>query len=264
GVALAMIMVIPLIFAMKDLLGKKILRFGVYTTAFFSFVTILGTQSRGGLVGIFGTSLLYFIRSRHKLVMGVLIFAAGVSVLAFMPAEWKNRMETIETYQKDQSASTRILQWHYAVQLAAISPVIGNGFDTRYYQPYYHKYLTGIDVNRAAHSYLFEILEEQGYVGLFIFLLLMATAVISANRVSKKARKRKDLKWASTLLFYSQFSIAGFAFNGLTLSVAYIDLYYYILAFIVLLISHVNSELARPVTATDAENSMLTTNQDRP
>ncbi|NOZ42282.1 MAG: hypothetical protein GXP02_03825, partial [Alphaproteobacteria bacterium] len=37
GVALAMIMVIPLIFAMKDLLGKKILRFGVYSTAFFSF-----------------------------------------------------------------------------------------------------------------------------------------------------------------------------------------------------------------------------------
>jgi len=254
GVSLAMLMVIPLIFAMKDIFDKKILRLGVYGGAFLSFVTILGTQSRGGLVGISGTTLAYFIRSKHKIVIGILIVATGLSVLAFMPASWKNRMKTIETYQQDESASSRILQWRYAIQLASESPIIGNGFDARYYQPYYHKYLTGIDVNRAAHSYLFEILEEQGYGGLFIYLLMMVTAIVSANRVSKKARKRKDLKWAASLLFYSQFSITGFAFNGLTLSVAYIDLYFYILAFIVLLISYVNSELAKPAPETIADS----------
>jgi len=256
GVSLAMLMVLPLIFAMKDLFDKKILRLGVYGGAFLSFVTILGTQSRGGLVGISGTTLAYFIRSKHKIIIGILIVLVGLSVLAFMPASWKNRMETIETYQQDRSASTRILQWRYAVQLASESPIIGNGFYSRYYQPYYHKYLTGIDVNRAAHSYLFQVLEGQGYGGLFIYLLLMITAIVSANRVSKKARKREDLKWAASLLFYSQFSITGFAFNGLTLSVAYIDLYYYILAFIILLISHVNSELAKPAPEAISDSAM--------
>jgi len=246
GVSLAMLMVIPLMFAMKDLFKKKIFHLGVYGGAFLSFITILGTQSRGGLVGIIGSTLALFIRTKHKVLIGILIFLGGVSVLAFMPDSWKGRMQTIQNYEQDGSASNRILQWNYAVQLASESPVIGNGFDARYYQPYYQKYMAGIDINRAVHSIYFQILEEQGYLGIFLFFLLMITAIVSAQRVAKQARNRPDLKWAASLLTYSQISIAGFAFNGLTINVAYIDLYYYILAFIVLLISHVKMELAKP------------------
>ncbi len=245
GVSLAMLMVIPLIFAMKDLLGQKILRLGVYGSAFLSFICILGTQSRGGLVGIMGSVLVFFFRTKHKILIAGLIFAGGIAVLAFMPESWKDRMETIQSYEQDGSASTRILQWKYAVQLSFERPVLGNGFDARFYQPYYQKYLIGIDLNRSAHSNYFQVLEEQGYVGIFIYLLLMISAVVSAQRVSKQAGQREDLKWASTLLYYSQFSVVGYAFNGLTINVAYIDLYYYILAFIVLLISHVRMELAK-------------------
>lgn len=246
GVSLAMLMVIPLIFSMKDILKPRFLRLGVYGSAFLSFITILGSQSRGGLVGILGSGIVFFIRTKHKFVIGILIVVTGLAVLTFMPDSWKNRMQTINTYEQDSSASTRILQWKYAVQLASESPVIGNGFYARYHQPFYEKYMTGIDVNRAVHSVFFQILEEQGYGGLFIYLLLMVSAIVSANKVSRKVKDRPDLKWASSLLFYSQFSITGFAFNGLTINVGYIDLYYYILAFIILLISHINIELAKP------------------
>ncbi len=246
GVSLAMLMVIPLMFAMKGLLDKKILRFGIYGSSFLSFICILGTQSRGGLVGIMGSGLVYFARTKHKIIIGSLILVGAISVLAFMPTSWKDRMQTIQTYEQDHSASTRILQWKYAIQLASESPILGNGFHARYYQPYYQKYMAGIDVNRSAHSIYFQVLEEHGYVGIFMYLLLMITAIISANLVSKKSEDREDLKWASTILFYAQFSIVGFAFNGLTINVGYIDLYYYILAFIVLLISHIKIEMAKP------------------
>ncbi len=246
GVSIAMLMVIPLIFATKDLFDQKKYRLGVYGSAFISFVCILGTQSRGGLVGIAGTSLAYFVRTKHKLVIGALIVVTMIGVFTFMPDSWRDRMQTIQTYEQDSSASSRILQWKYAVQLAAEHPIVGNGFNARYYQPYYQKYMAGIDVNRAVHSNYFQTLEEQGYVGLFMYFLLMLVAIVSANRVSKQARRRQDLKWAASLLYYSQFSIVGYAFNGLTLNLAYLDLYYYILAFIVLLISHVKAELAKP------------------
>ncbi len=246
GVSLAMLMVIPLIFALKELLHEKILRFGVYGSTFLSFICILGTQSRGGFIGILGSGLIFYARTKHKLILGILIFAGVASILTFMPESWKDRMQTIQNYEQDQSASTRILQWKYSVQLASESPVLGNGFYARFHQPLYQKYMAGIDLNRSAHSIYFQILEEQGYVGIFIFLLLMITAVVSANIASKTTAGREDLKWASSLLYYSQFSIVGYAFNGLTINVAYIDLYYYILAFIVLLISHVRIEMANP------------------
>ncbi|MCF8474223.1 MAG: putative O-glycosylation ligase, exosortase A system-associated [Emcibacter sp.] len=243
GVAIASVMVTPLIFALKDIFQSKVLRFGVYANTFFSFMCILGTQSRGGLVGILGSGFVYFIRSKHKIIIGLLIVIFGILILIFMPQSWKDRMETIQSYEQDESASARILQWRYAVQITSESPIIGNGFYARFYQPYYYKYLAGIDKNRAAHSNYFQVLEEQGYVGLFIFLLLIISAVISANRIAKKAQDRPDLKWASTLLFYCQFSITGYAFSGLTQNKGYLDLYYYILAFIILLISHINDEL---------------------
>ncbi|PCI50443.1 MAG: putative O-glycosylation ligase, exosortase A system-associated [Alphaproteobacteria bacterium] len=246
GVSLAMLMVIPLIFALQYLLDRKSHRFAVYASTFLSFICILGTQSRGGLVGILGTTLAFFIRTKHKFIIGIFVAVSGIAVLAFMPQSWTSRMETIQTYEQDSSASTRILQWKYAVQLASESPILGNGFYARYYQPYYQKYMVGIDTNRAVHSVYFQVLEEQGYVGIFIYLLLMITAVISANKVSKTSARREDLIWASKFLFYAQFSIIGFAFNGLTINVAYLDLYYYILAFIVLLISHIKIEMAKP------------------
>ncbi|WP_417623529.1 putative O-glycosylation ligase, exosortase A system-associated [Paremcibacter congregatus] len=258
GVSLAMLMVAPMIFALKDVLDKKILRLGVYGTSFLSFICILGTQSRGGLVGIIGVSMAFFVRTKHKLVMGVLIFICGLGVLAFMPDSWKSRMETIQTYEQDESASTRIIQWNYAVQLANERPILGHGFYARFHQPLYQKYLTGIDKNRSVHSVIFQILEEQGYIGLFIYLLLMVTAIVSAHKVSKQAKQRDDLKWASSLLYFSQFSIVGFAFNGLTINVAYLDLYYYLLAFIVLLISHVKMELAADHTKTSQQTVLRT------
>jgi len=258
GVSLAMLMVIPLMFAMKDLFNKKVFRLGVYGGAFLSFITILGTQSRGGLVGIIGSTFVLFIRTKHKVLIGILIVIGGISVLAFMPDSWKGRMQTIQTFEQDESASTRILQWKYAVQLSFESPVIGNGFDARFYQPFYQKYLAGIDTNRSVHSVYFQVLEEQGYLGIFLYFLLMVTAIVSAQRVAKQAQKREDLKWAASLLTYSQISIAGFAFNGLTINVAYIDLYYYILAFVVLLISHVKIELAKPITEINTQSPTRT------
>ncbi len=244
--ALAIITVIPLMYATNIFFQKKIYRLGVYGSTFLSFLCILGTQSRGGFVGIVAVSVAFFFRTKHKIVIGAILFAFGLGVIAFMPSSWKERMETIQTYEQDNSANSRIIQWRYAVQLSFESPILGNGFHARFYQPYYYKYMAGIDKNRAVHSNYFQILEEQGYVGLFIYLLLMLSAVIYANRISKRARGRDDLKWASTCLYYLQFSIIGYAFNGLTLTQGYLDLYYYLLAIIVLLISHITVELAKP------------------
>jgi probable O-glycosylation ligase (exosortase A-associated) len=204
-------------------------------------------------VGIMGSGLVYFARTKHKMIIGVLIFVGAVMVLAFMPDSWKDRMQTIQSYEQDTSASSRILQWKYAVQLASESPILGNGFYARFHQPYYQKYMAGIDKNRAVHSIYFQVLEEQGYVGIFIYLLLMITAVVSANMASKRCAGREDLKWASSLLYYAQFSIVGFAFNGLTINVAYLDLYYYILAFIVLLISYIKIEMAKSASEINLE-----------
>ena len=147
-------------------------------------------------------------------------------------------MATIQSYEEDASASKRILQWQYAVDIANQRPLFANGFDAYLHQPYYQRFVGSSDKNRAVHSNYFQVLGEQGYIGLLLYLIIMGTAFFSAGRWSRKFSSTQETRWASPFLEMIQFSIAGYAFNGLTINVAYIDLYYLILAFMALLISY--------------------------
>jgi len=255
-VSIVMLMAIPLILAMRNIYTRKLHRMAFLGVAITFFFTVLGTQSRGALVGLVGMSLYTAWRSKQKIIAVPMIFIALAAGLLFMPQSWKERMQTIQTYEQDGSASSRILQWKYAVQISMERPLFGSGFHARYYQPYYRKYMEGIDVNRAVHSNFFQILEEQGYIGIFMYLLLMATMIISSNRVSKAAKGRDDLKWAALLLYATQFSIIGYAFNGLTINQGYLEIYYFLLSFVVLLISQIKEGLQLETNKPDQSHNM--------
>ena len=243
NVSLAMLMVIPVMLSLRSWFTNKWIRLGSLGAAGLCFLTLLGTQSRGGFVGLVGMSGFYFWRSKNKiLTASVLVIFLGVGFI-FMPQSWHDRMRTIQNYEEDGSASTRLIQWDYAIKIANERPLIGNGFDAFYHQPYYMKYLYGIDLNRAVHSVYFQVLGEHGYIGIILFLLIGFTAVGVANKNAKRSRGDPDLKWEHSLIYALQFSIVGFAFNGLTINVAYLDLYYFLLCLTALVSSQINTAI---------------------
>ena len=160
-----------------------------------------------------------------------------------MPEGWHNRMATILTPSEDGSASTRLVQWKYAIDISLERPLFGNGFDAFFHKPYYYRYVVGKDSNRAVHSNIFQILGEQGFIGLAMYLSMWVMLVLLSKKYARLCKGRKDLVWAASLIGMMQFSVIGFAANGLTLNLAYLDLYFFILAFTVLLISHIRKEL---------------------
>ena len=256
GVSVAMLMVIPITLALLAFFVKKWQKFGVSGVALSFFAALLGTQSRGGLVGLLGMAFFAVMRSRKKLVylVTVLLFL-GIGY-SFMPESWHQRMATIQTYEEDESASTRIIQWKYAIDISLERPFFGNGFDAFFHKPYYYRYVADKDANRSVHSNYFQVLGEQGYIGLFMYLLLMAMMIYKAKKYALACEGREDLAWASALLFAIQFSIIGYAANGLTVNMAYLDLYYYLLTFGVLLISYIKRELAKQPEAIKIQNSV--------
>lgn len=64
----------------------------------------LGSQSRGALLAIAAMTIFLWLKSPKKLVSGVIMLVVGVALIAFMPDQWSNRMETINTYEEDSSA----------------------------------------------------------------------------------------------------------------------------------------------------------------
>jgi O-antigen ligase len=84
-----------------------------------------------------------------------------------------------------------------------------------------------------AHSIFFEVLAEQGYVGLLLFLVMGLATLLLASRTIRMARAREDLGWAALLAGMLQVSLVGYVVGGLFLGLAYFDLPYSLLGLVV-------------------------------
>ncbi len=264
GVSMAMQLLIPLTVAFRHLFDNKWFKWGILGTATSFFFSLLGTQSRGGLVGLLGMSAFFIIRSKNKLSkILILTLFLGIAFV-FMPQSWHDRMYSIQGVS-DHSAQTRLIQWQYAMDIAAERPFFGNGFDAFYYKPYYYKHVAHLDENRAVHSNYFQVLGEQGYIGLFLYLVLGFSIVEVAYKYSKRALALSNMKWERVTLDFAQFSIVGFAFNGLTVNMAYLDLFYITLTFIMLLSSQIRAELDKvPCRTKTTQKYNFFTNRSKP
>ena len=94
-----------------------------------------------------------------------------------------------------------------------------------------------------AHSIYFEILCEQGYPGLAMFLLLSLMTWLKGSRIKKLTRLRPDLSWARDLATMLQTSLVGYATCGAFLGLGYFDLFYLLIALMVVLYKVVSEEL---------------------
>lgn len=241
--ALALIMILPLMrFLQLQMQGKWVKRAFTFAMILCCFA-ILASYSRGAFLAGGMMVLAFWWKSRRKFAIGA-VLAALVSVgVAFMPAEWTERMHTIKTYQEDDSALGRLNSWAFAINLANDRPLVGGGF--RAFDPnLFHVYAPDPNDFHDAHSIYFEVLGEQGYVGLLFFLLMWIATYMTGSWVIRHVRPHAELAWAADLSAMVQAGLVGYAVGGAFLGLAYYDLPYHFMAILVLTQVIVKRELA--------------------
>jgi hypothetical protein len=90
-------------------------------------------------------------------------------------------------------------------------------------------------IMRAAHSIYFEVLGDQGIVGLAIFLAIAVSTVLHAGRVIRACRGSLEFGWAGELARMIRVSVIAYLVGGAALSLAYLDIYYVLGVILVLL-----------------------------
>ena len=159
-------------------------------------------------------------------------------------------MRTIQTYEEDGSAMSRIHAWHAAWNIAT-DRFLGGGFE--YPSPTVTaKYSPG-PYDSVAHSIYFQALGEHGFIGLGLFLLFWIMVWRQCSATRRKARDRPDLKWAFSLMSMTQVSLVGFAVGGAFLNLAFWDMPYYLYAMIVVTEYVVRKTLASTEPALNAD-----------
>ncbi len=232
-IGLALIMVIPLMRYLQLTSKRRWVRMGLTAAMALSAISILGTQSRGAFVGIAAMLFFLVLKSRKRFALTIVLVLVIPLGLLVMPQKWFDRMNTIRTYEQDGSAMGRINAWTFAYNLAKDRPLIGGGFETFRVSYLHDIYAPDPDV-RDAHSIYFEVLGEHGFAGLFLFLSLGFLVWRSCSAVKKQARGHPELGNFSDLATMTQVSLVGYATSGAFLGLAYFDLYYNLVAIVIL------------------------------
>ncbi|WP_426194733.1 putative O-glycosylation ligase, exosortase A system-associated [Massilia sp. DWR3-1-1] len=233
GMALALVTVLPLMWYLRSQVSSKWLILGLTSAIVLTAVSVVGSYSRGALIG--GVAMLFFLwcHSRKKIPTAIILLSVVALIVMVMPAAWFERMDTINEYKTDDSAMGRVNAWKFAINIATTFP-LGGGFNV--FTPRMFLMYAPVPLDyHVAHSIWFQVLGDHGWVGLAMFIMLMVFAWRTGTRVRKFCAAQSDLKWASDLSRMCQVCIIGYAVSGTFLSLAYFDLYYDIIIILVCL-----------------------------
>jgi hypothetical protein len=100
------------------------------------------------------------------------------------------------------------------------------------------------------HSNYFEMLGEQGFIGLGLYMALLFYSLLTASTLKWRIRRNPKLLWAQYFPDMLQVAILAYMLGGTFLGRAYFDLFYHLVASIVILKSLVlaqESTVAEPV-----------------
>lgn len=241
--AVGLVMLIPMLYWLRQTSEKRWIRLGCTVSIVLCTLSVLGTQSRGALVAILAMALFLGIKSNHPVRFTLILMVGLGAAVAFMPDSWTQRMDSIGEYEVDESAQSRLWTWHTLWNVAVDRPLVGAGFRAealfifKQYAPVTEQGQVFLEAGKSwvAHSIYFQMLGEQGFPGLFFFLALWTAVWIRAGRLAKRADAIAGLnKWLPLLLRMTQVSLIGYAAGGAFLSLAYLDLPYYFMGYVVL------------------------------
>jgi probable O-glycosylation ligase (exosortase A-associated) len=223
--ALACCMIIPMMNYLRVTTANRLIKIGLMMAMALTIISVIGSYSRGGFLALSVTALVFWLRSSGKLMTMVLLLACFVPAVSLMPASWKDRIGTIENYQKDDSVQGRFDAWNYAMRVAKDRPLLGGGLATTEVGAVFHKYVPGRP-QRAAHSIYFQVLGDQGPIGLMIFLSIGVVGWLKTRSIIRLSKGKPEFEWAWHLGRMMQVSFISYFVAGAALSMAYYSVFF--------------------------------------
>ncbi len=233
AVAVLTVMAIPLLVLWMRETKNKYIKYSIMGSIPFCMASALCSWSRGGLLTLAATTLVLIWHSKRK-YLAVPLLVAGIYLgMGALPDTWFNRMHTIETYQEDASASSRLEAWGDGFRYAISHPLLGGGFEG-------WQYIT----MRDWHSSYIEVMAEHGLIAFGLWVSLLLGTVISLTRLAFLARGVGEMAWVKNYCHMIRASIIAYMVGTVFLGLSYWDIIYHIVFISVLLKKFVLEELS--------------------
>jgi len=233
---------------------NKLIKKGLIAVIILMVLSIFSTFSRGAFLGLIVLGISFWKSSNKKLLWLLVILLIVFAVANLMPPEWLSRMDTVDNAGEDSSFMGRVIAWKVAT-LIAMDNFFGGGFRAVENLDVWYKYSQQFDklsfiptqtlpYFKATHSIYFQVLSNQGFVGLFIFLLMLLVTYIKLSKIVIIIKKEEMDNWMLQLSKMMKLSLVAFCVSGAAVNVAYFDFLYAIFAMTVALNATVMSKVS--------------------
>lgn len=205
----------------------------------------IGTETRTGLLCILFLGGLMLLHAKRRVVYGALLGVTALAAVPFLPSTFTNRMDTIQNYQGDESASTRIAVWKWTWDYVRDHPQ-GGGFDA--YLQNSFQYMSNrvdgeggvtrvertlvVDKGRAYHSAYFEMLGEQGFLGFLLWALIHGVSLARTEWLRRHYSRLADpgTVWVAPLALALQQGHLVYLLGALFIGIAFQPFVFMLLA----------------------------------
>ncbi len=226
--AVANLMTLPFLFFLARAEPNKKLRMLFYFVFLASIASVVLSYSRGGVLGLAVVLGILILKSKHKLAGAMAATVLACALIVYAPPTWFSRMDQIAHGNLDNSAEERLGAWHFSLVLASHYPITGGGFET--FTPDLYERFTPDRQFAGPHSIYFQMLGEQGYVGLVLFLSVLFSCHLTCWQLRRKARRVPQLEWMVPYTEMIQVALVAYMVSGAFLAMGYFDYFWQIVA----------------------------------
>ena len=174
----------------KIVINKSMLKKALWSLfAVMLFIVVLFTQSRGGLIFVYLSTILFLYFGFRKKVKLVWVYLLLVNIALFaviLISPYAGRLKNLNF--SDNNSMQRVIIWKTALTIAKDKPVFGSGIGS-FMTNFEHfrsvlsmKYILPGDTAYHAHNDYLQTLSETGIAGLSLILLGIVYLLKKANR----------------------------------------------------------------------------------
>lgn len=221
-----------------------------------SYPAVICTFSRGAWMGLGAATALLVLKGKRKFLMVTVLAVVAALAVPYLPERVSSRYDDLRNYQEESSAQSRLWNWEFCKRVGMANPLHGGGFNFYSFESYARFYPEFLErwpgKVWTCHSTWMTILGEHGVIAFLIWIGLLLSCLLSLRRITAYARNRPEKEWVGQYANAVQIAIVAYLIVATFLDAAYFDMFYELLASLV-----IAKEILRREIAQEAEKARL-------
>ena len=160
----------------------------LFLLAIMGYMAVMGASSRGAQLALLATVIWAMTKSEKGLKGIVVMVVLGVLLYNVMPDA---QMDRFREMGEDRNSLQRLAYWEYAIdEVIPNYPWLGLGYYN--WTAYLHFMVPGgmgpMQMNQVIHNIFLEVIVEEGFIGLIVWLAMIIVAFRMTARTRKYAK----------------------------------------------------------------------------